>query len=55
MNIITAAAALAPSVHNTRPWLLEFDDDHVSLYERLDRSCCSASATRTTIREERRP
>lgn len=39
-HLIVAAAALAPSVHNTQPWVLEFhDDDHrVSLYERLDRS-----------------
>jgi hypothetical protein len=37
-HLTTAAAVLAPSVHNTRPWVLEFHDDHVSLCERLDRA-----------------
>lgn len=37
-HLITASAALAPSVHNTKPWLLEFHDEHISLYERLDRA-----------------
>ncbi|TDV42532.1 Acg family FMN-binding oxidoreductase [Actinophytocola oryzae] len=38
-SLIAAAAMRAPSVHNTRPWVLEFHDDHrVSLYERLDRA-----------------
>ncbi|MFL6123615.1 Acg family FMN-binding oxidoreductase [Actinophytocola sp.] len=37
-QLITAATALAPSVHNTRPWVLEFHDEHISLYERLDRA-----------------
>jgi hypothetical protein len=37
-HLITASAALAPSVHNTRPWSLEFHDEYVSLYERLDRA-----------------
>ena len=36
-HLITAAAALAPSVHNTQPWLLKFYDEYVSLYERVDR------------------
>lgn len=39
-NFVATAAALAPSVHNTAPWTLEFHDDGhaVSLYERLDRT-----------------
>jgi len=38
-NLIATAAAHAPSVHNTQPWVLEFHDPHqVSLYERLDRA-----------------
>jgi hypothetical protein len=37
-HLITGAAALAPSVHNTQPWVLEFHDEHISLYERLDRA-----------------
>lgn len=38
-NFVTTAAALAPSVHNTAPWILEFHDGPaVSLYERLDRT-----------------
>ncbi|MPZ78956.1 MAG: hypothetical protein GEV28_00535 [Actinophytocola sp.] len=37
-HLIAAAAAAAPSVHNTQPWMLEFHDEYVSLYERLDRA-----------------
>jgi len=42
-NLIATAAARAPSVHNTEPWVLEFGNDElhphqVSLYERLDRA-----------------
>jgi hypothetical protein len=40
-HLIIAAAALAPSVHNTQPWVLEFHDDdphRACLYERLDRA-----------------
>lgn len=38
-QFIAATAAAAPSVHDTRPWLLEFHDERrVSLYERLDRA-----------------
>lgn len=38
-SLVAGAAALAPSVHNTQPWVLEFHDDHqVWLYERLDRA-----------------
>jgi len=37
-HLIAATAVLAPSVHNTQPWVLEFHDTHVSLYERLDRA-----------------
>ncbi|HEX6360715.1 Acg family FMN-binding oxidoreductase [Actinophytocola sp.] len=37
-NLVATAAAAAPSVHNTQPWVLEFHEDHeVRLYERLDR------------------
>lgn len=39
-NFIAAAASAAPSVHNTRPWVLEFGDirHDVSIHERLDRA-----------------
>lgn len=38
-NFVATAAALAPSVHNTAPWTLQFHDGYsVSLYERLDRT-----------------
>lgn len=37
-HLIAAAAAAAPSVHNTQPWMPEFHDEYVSLYERLDRA-----------------
>lgn len=38
-HLIATAAAHAPSVHNTQPWVLEFTEPHqVSLYERLDRA-----------------
>jgi hypothetical protein len=37
-NFVATAATLAPSVHNTQPWVLEFRDHAVSLYERLDRA-----------------
>jgi hypothetical protein len=38
-NFVATAAALAPSVHNTQPWVLDFHDGHgVSLYVRLDRA-----------------
>jgi hypothetical protein len=39
-NLIATAAARAPLIHNTRPWVLEFHDPErrVSLYERLDRA-----------------
>lgn len=38
-NLIATAAAHAPSVHNTQPWVLEFHDSHqVSLHERIDRA-----------------
>jgi hypothetical protein len=36
--VIAAAVSRAPSVHNTQPWLLEFRDGSVSLFERLDLS-----------------
>jgi hypothetical protein len=38
-NVIAAAAVVAPSVHNTRPWVLEFSDHchDATLYERSDR------------------
>jgi hypothetical protein len=42
-HLVAIAAAYAPSVHNTQPWVLEFTDDEAdrrqaSLYERLDRA-----------------
>ena len=39
-HLVAIAAAYAPSVHNTQPWVLEFHDEHhqVSLHERLDRA-----------------
>jgi hypothetical protein len=41
IEVIAAAAQAAPSVHNTRPWVLEFHDGvvrGVSLFQRLDRA-----------------
>lgn len=39
IEVVETAAGAAPSVHNTRPWTLEFHDGHgLSLFERLDRS-----------------
>lgn len=39
-NVIAVAAAVAPSVHNTQPWVLELHDDRhaAELFERLDRT-----------------
>lgn len=39
-HLVANAAAHAPSVHNTAPWVLDFSDDprQVSLSERLDRA-----------------
>jgi hypothetical protein len=37
-SLVAGAAALAPSVHNTQPWVLEFhSNNEVVLVERLDR------------------
>jgi hypothetical protein len=39
IEVVETAVGAAPSVHNTRPWILEFHDGHgLSLFERLDRS-----------------
>jgi hypothetical protein len=39
-GVVALAAEQAPSVHNTRPWVLQFHDDArgVSLFENLDRA-----------------
>lgn len=40
-GVVAAAARLAPSVHNTQPWVLEFHDDDahgMSLFQRFDRA-----------------
>ena len=34
--VMAGAVRRAPSVHNTQPWVLEFHDGHISLFERLD-------------------
>lgn len=36
ITVMAAAVRQAPSVHNTQPWILEFRDRSVSLFERLD-------------------
>jgi hypothetical protein len=38
-NVIVTAAATAPSVHNTQPWVLELHDEgRAELYVRLERA-----------------
>ena len=38
ITVVAGAVRRAPSVHNTQPWILEFHDGSVSLFERLDLS-----------------
>lgn len=38
IDLVVAAVRAAPSVHNTRPWTLEFHEHGVSLFERFDRA-----------------
>jgi nitroreductase len=36
ITIVVSAVRRAPSVHNTQPWVVEFHDGFISLFERLD-------------------
>jgi nitroreductase len=36
ITVVASAVRRAPSVHNTQPWVLEFHDGSISLFERLD-------------------
>jgi nitroreductase len=36
ITVVASAVRRAPSVHNTQPWILEFHDGSISLFERLD-------------------
>lgn len=38
ITVVASAVRRAPSVHNTQPWILEFHDGSISLFERLDLS-----------------
>src|SRR5215510_10864639 len=38
ITVVASAVRRAPSVHNTQPWVLEFHDGSISLFERLDLS-----------------
>lgn len=38
ITVVASAVRRAPSVHNTQPWILEFHDGTISLFERLDLS-----------------
>lgn len=36
ITVVASAVRRAPSVHNSQPWILEFHDGTISLFERLD-------------------
>jgi len=43
-------------VHDTQPWVLEFHDEHISLYERLvdawKAACGESSSSHTPVRRD---